>query len=61
MTADASLNYGGGNTPYFTNSGTLQKTSGTGLATVTADGAGNFNFIDTNTSKFHYRFYRTSN
>jgi hypothetical protein len=33
----------------------------TNLAIVTADSSGNFNFIDTNASKFRYRFYRTAN
>jgi hypothetical protein len=34
LTSDASLNYGGGNTPYFTNYGTIQKTAGTGISSL---------------------------
>jgi hypothetical protein len=33
----------------------------TDVATAVADPAGNFNFTDTNASKFRYRFYRAAN
>jgi hypothetical protein len=33
----------------------------TNLGTATADPSGNFNFTDTNASRFRYRFYRTTN
>jgi hypothetical protein len=54
------LGTGSGSTLY-----TIQATTNfvqwTNVATVTADPGGNFNFTDTNASKFRYRFYRTAN
>jgi hypothetical protein len=34
MTSDASMNFGGGNAPYFTNYGIVQKTAGSGITSL---------------------------
>jgi hypothetical protein len=45
----------------FTIQATTNFLQWTNIGTTTGDLSGNFNFNDTNASKFRYRFYRTTN
>lgn len=51
----------GGSLNVFTIQATTNFIQWTNIGAATGDAGGTFNFIDTNASKFRYRFYRTTN
>jgi hypothetical protein len=51
----------GGASTIYTIQATTNLIQWTNIGSATGDVSGNFNIIDTNASKFRYRFYRTTN